>query len=534
MTIKDRLSLIFGLCFFLFSTASFGAYPIKYLANLRIGTVGGIQLAANVYYPVSVDTQIKFPVIIFANSWILGEHEYVTQAKSFAREGYVVLSYSARGWGKSGGVIDVASPDDVRDISLIIDWLDTNKTIPVDTTRIGMAGISYGAGLALLGAEHDSRIKVVAAMSGWGSLIDALYGGDTPSGFWAGFLVLSGSAVGHLSSDVKENYLNLLLHVNVPQTLAWAKVRSPLTFIKNLNLRNIPVYLSNNFEDRLFKPNYILAFYTKLTGPKHLDLNQGVHASAEIGGLFSDKSNFVWRQVHAWFDHYLKHINNGIDKMPPITMQLRNKSVRETFLNWPSTKIASKLYYLSPRHFSVDGKLETDLDSNINSYGDTLYSGLHSGVTSGIPIVSPLEQAYIAHPITVDFSKVSRRLAIIYESKVFSHIGKIRGTPQVILWIKPESTKLQVIAYLYDVGINGIATLITHGPATVYNASINKIMKLNISLRSAAYNIPKGDKLALVLTTHDVLYKSPTLLPYDLKIEYATNKQPSLIMPFEE
>lgn len=41
-----------------------------------------------------------------------------------------------------------------------------------------MVGISYGAGLALLGADRDARIKAVVAMSGWTAFINALFKGS--------------------------------------------------------------------------------------------------------------------------------------------------------------------------------------------------------------------------------------------------------------------------------------------------------------------------------------------------------------------
>lgn len=40
-----------------------------------------------------------------------------------------------------------------------------------------MVGISYGAGLALLGAVRDVRIKAVVAMSGWTDFQEALFKG---------------------------------------------------------------------------------------------------------------------------------------------------------------------------------------------------------------------------------------------------------------------------------------------------------------------------------------------------------------------
>ena len=59
-----------------------------------------------------------------------------------------------------------------------------------------MVGISYGAGLALLGAARDERIKAVVAMSGWSNMQEALFKQGSPSRVWGTLLVLLSHVVG--------------------------------------------------------------------------------------------------------------------------------------------------------------------------------------------------------------------------------------------------------------------------------------------------------------------------------------------------
>ncbi|WP_231882960.1 alpha/beta hydrolase, partial [Oleiphilus sp. HI0132] len=81
----------------------------------------GVDLAANVFVPN--DLSEPAPAIIFVNSWALNEYEYLTQAGELAEKGYIVFSYSTRGFGTSEGMINTAGPKDIDDFSRVIDYL---------------------------------------------------------------------------------------------------------------------------------------------------------------------------------------------------------------------------------------------------------------------------------------------------------------------------------------------------------------------------------------------------------------------------
>src|SRR5690606_9256025 len=261
----------------------------------------GVNLEANIFVPTA--GKGPFPAVIFVNSWCLNEYEYLTVAARLAKHGYVVLSYSSRGWGESGGLVDTAGPKDMDDFSQVVDWLITNA--PVDPERIGAAGISYGAGISLLGAAHDPRVKAVAAMSGWGSLVEALYAQQTPRLLWGEILTLTGELLGRPSPEIGELWENVRTHSNVESTIAWASIRSPLTYVDQLNANGTAVYQTNSYGDNLFQPNSPLELHRRLTGPKHFDLQAGTHASAEIGGMLGDLNTHIWNNVERWFDSHL-------------------------------------------------------------------------------------------------------------------------------------------------------------------------------------------------------------------------------------
>ena len=68
----------------------------------------------------------RYPLLVTPSSWAVPSVEYVGVAQSLAQRGYVVISYSSRGFWESGGSIDIAGPATVEDVSALIDWALAN------------------------------------------------------------------------------------------------------------------------------------------------------------------------------------------------------------------------------------------------------------------------------------------------------------------------------------------------------------------------------------------------------------------------
>ncbi len=503
------------------------AYVYSYNDAVTFTSADGTQLAANVFIPQATSPGQTFPAIIFINSWALEEHEYTIQAAMFASEGYICLSYSARGWGLSTGLIDVAKPADIQDLSAAIDWLQANT--PVDMNNIGSAGMSYGAGISLLGLANEPRIKTVASMSGWGSLNRALYEQETPSLVW-GAILTALSYIGRPDPAILQGFVDLLNQQNIPAIMALNDLSSPINYVSKINARNAPVYFSNNWNDDLFKPNSILDMFSRLTGPKHLDLNQGIHISAELEGILGIP-NYTWNNVHAWFDYWLKGINTGIMSQPKVTMEVKPTSERVTFASWPSSTVATKTFYLGPRALNLSGKGTLNSSANLLSYTDVILSGLDTLATSGrVPVVSQLLLPVV--PITVSTPLISVINGIVYQSSALSSGIKLRGIPKLNIWITPSLAQAELVVYLYDVDSLGTGTLITHGPVSLHSATPGKTIQLSMELTATAYNVPAGHKLAIAIDTYDPLYSVPTINLYTVKFPLSSGKQSVLTVQY--
>ncbi|GII59134.1 ABC transporter ATP-binding protein [Planotetraspora thailandica] len=146
----------------------------------------------------------KAPAVLLAHGFGGSKQSVRDEAVRLAGQGYAVLTWSARGFGRSTGEIALNSPDyEVKDVRQLVDWLARRPEVRLDRAgdpRVGIAGGSYGGAIALMAAAYDSRIDAIAPEITWNDLADALFpdaGGKGPMNgvfkkMWAGIFFSSG------------------------------------------------------------------------------------------------------------------------------------------------------------------------------------------------------------------------------------------------------------------------------------------------------------------------------------------------------
>ncbi|MGW0808071.1 CocE/NonD family hydrolase [Nonomuraea sp. NPDC002799] len=121
----------------------------------------------------------KAPVVLLAHGFGGSKQSMREQAMRIAQDGYAVLTWSARGFGRSTGQIALNSPDyEVKDVKQLIDWLAKRPEVQLDASgdpRVGIAGGSYGGAIALMTAAHDQRVDAIVPQITWSDLADALF-----------------------------------------------------------------------------------------------------------------------------------------------------------------------------------------------------------------------------------------------------------------------------------------------------------------------------------------------------------------------
>ncbi|AZQ38579.1 CocE/NonD family hydrolase [Streptomyces cyaneochromogenes] len=446
---------------------------------------GGTTLKANVITPAGADGTRRYPLLVLPTSWGLPQVEYFAQAQKLANSGYVVVSYNVRGFWQSGGEIEVAGPPDIADASKVIDWALANT--PADAKLVGMAGVSYGAGISLLTAAHDKRVKAVAALSGWADLIGSIYSGRTQHVQAAGLLDGASIVTGRQSAEVRQIFDDFYAsNLSKEQDMInWGKKRSVATYLDQLNKNGAALMLANAWGDTIFPPNQYADFYEKLTGPKRLEFRPGDHATAELTGLFG-LPNDVWTDTERWFDHYLKGEDNGINRELPVQLKSRSTGGYEGYPDWKSVGATN-------RKIALGGT--TTIRTNVNS-----------GADGGVVFLSSILDQVAQLPPVASIPLIPRLWAGVWQSEKYATAQRVRGTAKLHTTVTPTKESGTLVAYLYDVGPLGLGKLVSNAPYTFHGRTPGKPFTVDLELYSTAYDVPAGHRLALVVDTVDPLY----------------------------
>lgn len=446
---------------------------------------GGTVLKANVVTPSGADGSRSYPVIVLPTSWGMPQTEYLAQAKKLADSGYVVVNYNSRGFWQSGGYIEVAGPPDIADASKVIDWALANT--PADPGKVGMAGVSYGAGIGLIAAAHDKRIKAVVALSGWADLIDSIYSGRTQHLQAALMLSGAGCLTGRPSAELQQIMSDFLTSnlAREQEMIKWGKQRSPATYLDEINANGAAIMLGNAWGDSLFPPNQYADFYEKLTGPKRLEFRPGDHATAEGTGLLG-LPNDTWTSAHRWLDHYLKGADNGVDHEQPVRIKSRSTGRYESYPDWKSL-------------VATERKIELGGTKKI-------HANIDSGANGGVIFLSSILDQFARLPPMASIPLLPRSFAAVWQSERYGSQQVVRGTARLHTTVTSTKESGTLVAYLYDVGPLGLGKLVSNAPYTFHGKTPGKPFAVDLELFSTAYDVPAGHRLALVVDTVDPLY----------------------------
>ncbi len=451
----------------------------------------GTPLKALVYQPKG---RGPFPLIVMPASWSLFHAEYAGAAAGFASSGYAVVAYTSRGFWDSEGRIEVAGRPDVGDVSKVIDW--AVKNAKADQKRVGAAGISYGAGIPLIAAAFDKRIRAVSAMSGWANLPDSLYLNQTVSEQAAAMLLSVGHVTGRPGEDllkVQDGYLK----DRFGTALSLAAVRGADAYVKRINANKPALLLSGGWQDGIFPPAQNVDFFNRLRVPKRLMYQAGDHGTPDGLGAVG-LPNDSWSATRSWFDHYLKGRKNGVAKQGAVSLKANNGGSWKHFKSWNAQTRSTQRYTLASGE---------KLARRAGAWKKTIAVGNGTVADSGIVEAAGAAAQADIH-WTIRPAQVSRKNGLVFHGPKTPRANVISGFPRLRTTVTPSARNTSLFVYLYDEAPNGKAELITHIPYTLRGATPGKARTLDLRLQPIRWKLAKGHRVTLVIDTMDIRYRS--------------------------
>jgi predicted acyl esterase len=314
----------------------------------------GVDLFVEAWLPVAKNGNVppaRVPVVLVASPYVVkGSVESTRTLNALVPRGYGYVQMHVRGFGQSGGCVDLFGPKEADDTATVIQWLGTRA--PYSNGVVGGYGVSYPGGTivnaaARGGANKTQYLKAIVVGAPEVSEYDARWIFDGVPSFLLGPL--------HVLNYMGQSYFpNLQPAVpdipHLPQKPGCQPAHIAST-VGDINGNFTPYF--NDHENRRFVKNIKAAV---LMTHGHADLIPigGVPPMVQAGlfdkipattpkaGIFGvfghsnpPRDDWVDTMV-AWYDKWLKGLDTGADQWPVAQVQGTDGQWRAE-PSWPQT-----------------------------------------------------------------------------------------------------------------------------------------------------------------------------------------------------
>ena len=333
-------------------------------------------------------------------------------------------------------------------------WCDGN---------VGMVGISYfGSMQVLAAAERPPHLKAIFVSGGHYEFYETTYhggimwfmpraaregrGGDSGWAFTDGVKSrmieefspeeLKAKVAERLTDPDIQAWPNLVHTLNYPKNHEawfdivmnqfdgeWYEERNPNELAHNID---IPVWLQLD-QGRGWTLDSTIEVFDRVKGPKKLTI--GAYPPMQSRPFIEEHD-----KMFAWYDYWLKGIDNGIMDEPQVDVFVEGSRETITADQWPPKEIDYRELYLRPRH-----KLSTEPE------------------TMGVEYAAP--DGFYQAPLTV----TDEVQILSWSTPVFEEATEMIGTGAAHIFAEIDQPDTNFILRLWDYAPNGSRQLITTG-----------------------------------------------------------------------
>ena len=482
-----------------------------------ITTASGVALDTSLYLPKKVPA----PAIMIAHGFGGSKDSVASDAQFFADKGFVVLTWTARGFGKSTGQISMNAPTgEVADSKALISYLSRKKNVVQDKTgdpRVGIMGSSYGGANALMTASEDSRIDAVVADITWSDLQNDLFpqsaqGVTTPGPFkkvWAGTFFsavsLQGAYLGECGTFTQA-WCDAYTHaaINGAPSAGEEKLLASVSPKNYVSAIKAPTLLSQGQADSLFPLNESVNT-AKAIAKAHpqLPLSLIWHAGGHDGGI--SQADYLRDQYLLWFKKNLLNEKisfpvfqftktNGSISLQDSTVipkvftsnQLpTNAEVEQLQLATPTAALSYPIGGIPSAISALPGigsagALASKVVSTISGFSPALLPG-QSGLLESAPLKAPIT---VVGPssIKVRITSTSGDATLFFSLVTKSPSGTITQPNGIVAPVR--------LTNIPQTGTDVVVDL----PSVILDASVGDVIAVGISSTDQGYELPKPSR----------------------------------------
>lgn len=313
--------------------------------------------------------------------------------------GYANVYADSVGTGKSTGCPTVGDMSETLGAKAVIDWLNgrarafnsNGKEVKATWSNgnVGMIGVSYNGTLPIMvattGVEGLKAIIPIAAISNWYDYYRANGLVVNPGGYIGEDADILGQYIVRKNACKKE--LSIITQTMGREHGDFSAFWQKRDYLKKAKDIKAAVFLAQGQADWNVKQKQAIQLFEALDEqtPKRLFLHLGAHSYPIDRGFRNN--------VDLWFDHYVKGVDNGINKKLPVRIQAIGETVAKEQSQWPHESTFKQVFTLGNGEvkkiidIGSQNKLETFVKNPTNENpnrlvymskpleNDTLFSG---------------------------------------------------------------------------------------------------------------------------------------------------------------
>lgn len=529
-----------------------------------------VDLEVTLFLPpegtAGADDDGRYAAVLLAHGFGGSQDDLVEQAGDLAQEGFVVLTWTARGFGGSGGRIHLNAPDyEVDDVSRLLDLLAARPEVSLDAVgdpRVGIAGGSYGGAIALLAAGSDDRVDALVPAITWHDLAQSLVPQSvvddadptSPAAVdpvpatgvfkkrWASLFFASGlgaagdgggdpgeaagsegGSCGRFDPTVCRAFLRAATTgVADDATLELLRASSPASVIDRVDA---PTLLVQGAQDSLFGLDQADATARALAAagtPVAVRWIDGGHDAVADTSFAADLVD----PALAWFDHYLR---GGPDPGTAFDFTLPVTGLDDG----PPERRRAGAYPLAATDDPAGGAVLDREALDLAGGTQTLVAppGGEPAALTSLPGTGPLLPTAGRAGAGYLLAALPGESAV-FESEALEEPYTVVGSPRVRLAVTASVADAVLFASLWVVSADGTATLPRQlvAPMRLEGLTPGEPREVEVALPASAYRVQEGQRLRLVVSTTDAAYALPAE-PRLYRVGLADGAPDALVLP---
>ena len=474
------------------------------ICTAPVASFDGTPLDTTLTLPVRTPRRGR-PLIVFLHGFLADKGEYLSETAGgtgsdrggnayktvewnnvwFARRGYAVLNYSARGQGASGGQVGLASKHlEVRDTHHLTGLLADDRRLRIRPRRVAVLGSSYGGGQAwlLLTTRGDGvrqygswrspggrlvRLAAVVPQFTWTNLLQALLPNgrdeDTPLGI--GKLSIVDGLTASANTKLSPETLSWTARLNagepyddpsdpiIPAAKRALSVDRSAAYqdgyfqaLAGGGQRAVPVLAAQGWTDPIFPVREAVWMYRRLRAarrdyPIRLYLGDFEHLTAAVK---VPEFRYFHRLGNRLLDRYLRGL-----KTRRVRFDVRSAPTRCDPRAFGPVLRARRFGALAPDRLTLElggpRFLQSPLTDPRGPATDPVAASMASGrgcVTTDVPTSAGVG---------------------VYDYPAFEQPFTLIGTPLLRLYYRTSAPDVQLNSRLWDIAPDGTERLVTRG-----------------------------------------------------------------------